>query len=62
MDLGIGDAALAFVGVNGAEERRLAEHVMEKYPDTWRGAWLGMKGARGWAEFLEDRKELECLS
>ena len=62
VDLGIGDAALAFVGVNGAEERRLAEHVMEQYPDTWRGAWLGMKGARGWAEFLEDRKELECLS
>jgi type IV secretion/conjugal transfer VirB4 family ATPase len=53
VDLGLGRAALAFVGVNGAGERRVAERVMKQYPDSWRGEWLRLKGLGAWAEYLD---------
>jgi type IV secretion system protein TrbE len=59
VDLGIGDAALAFVGVNGREERLLAEKVMRQYPDTWRSEWLRLAGASSWADYLESVKEAQ---
>ena len=57
VNLGIGKVALAWVGVNGAEERQIAESVMNRYPDSWRAEWLQLKGLPQWADYylsLED--------
>jgi len=59
VDLGIGPVALAFVGVNGKEERMAAQAVMDEYPDTWRSEWLKVKGQHDWAEYYE-REEHKC--
>jgi type IV secretion system protein VirB4 len=63
VDLGLGKVALSWVGVNGAEERRLVERVMEQHPDSWRAQWLRLKGLPEWAEYLsrleEEHKERE---
>jgi type IV secretion system protein VirB4 len=67
VDLGLGKVALSWVGVNGAEERRLVEHVREQYPDSWREQWLRLKGLSEWAEYLsrleekhKEREEYSC--
>jgi type IV secretion system protein VirB4 len=53
VDLGIGKVALAWVGVNGREERRMAENMMRQFPDTWRVEWLRAKGLSAWANYYE---------
>jgi hypothetical protein len=61
--LGLGKVALSWVGVNGTEERRLVERVMEQHPDSWRAQWLRLKGLPEWADYLsrleEEHKERE---
>src|SRR5262249_42149004 len=54
IDLGLGPAALAFTGVNGAEERALASKVMRSHPETWREEWLRLRRVPEWAQYLED--------
>ena len=61
IDLGLGPAALAFIGINGNEERALAGKVMLEYPETWRAEWLRLRGLPEWAQYLEScpARELE---
>jgi len=53
IDLGIGNVALAWVGVNGREERDIAKAVMDRNPENWRSDWLRLKGLDSWADYLE---------
>lgn len=53
VNLGIGKVALAWVGVNGREERQIVESVMNQFPDTWRTEWLRLKGLPQWAEYFQ---------
>jgi type IV secretion/conjugal transfer VirB4 family ATPase len=53
IDLGIGQVALSYVGVNGREERGIAKTVMDNNPKNWRADWLRLKGLEAWAEYLE---------
>ena len=53
IDLGIGNVALAWVGVNGREERDIAKAVMDRNPENWRSDWLRLKGMDSWADYLE---------
>src|SRR5205807_106719 len=52
VDLGIGKVALAWVGVNGREERQLVETVVDQFPEAWRSEWLKLKGLPQWAEYF----------
>jgi type IV secretion system protein VirB4 len=52
VNLGLGKVALAWVGVNGREERQIAASVMEQYPGTWPSQWLLLKGLPQWADYL----------
>ena len=58
VDLGVGKVALAWVGVNGREERQIVESVMQQYPETWRTEWLRLKGLTNWAEYLNRMEEV----
>jgi len=65
IDLGLGPAALAFTGVNGAEERAHAGKVICTHPETWREEWLRLKRLPEWAQYLEElstEKEMVCVS
>lgn len=53
VNLGLGRVALAWVGVNGAEERQLVQNVMDRYTDSWRTEWLRLKGVPQWADYFE---------
>jgi type IV secretion system protein VirB4 len=53
VDLGVGKVTLAWVGVNGREERRTAENMMRQFPDTWRPEWLRARGLSAWADYFE---------
>jgi type IV secretion system protein VirB4 len=57
VDLGMGTVALAWVAVNGREERQIVQAVIERFPDTWRAEWLRLKGLRGWADYFVDLEE-----
>jgi type IV secretion system protein VirB4 len=57
VDLGVGKVGLAWVGVNGREERKIVESVMEQCPETWRTEWLRLKGLTNWAEYLSRMEE-----
>ncbi len=52
IDLGLGRVALSWVGVNGNEERKTVERVIDEHPNTWRAEWLRLKGLSDWAEYL----------
>jgi type IV secretion system protein VirB4 len=54
ISLGLGKVALAFVGVNGAEQRRKMEMLMETYPDRWQSEWLRARGLADWADYYDD--------
>jgi type IV secretion system protein TrbE len=68
VDLGLGEVALSWVGVNGREERQMVEAVMERFPDSWRSHWLSVKGLPNWAEYLSNLErnaeegEMKCLA
>jgi type IV secretion system protein VirB4 len=57
VDLGMGTVALAWVAVNGWEERQIVQAVIERFPDTWRAEWLRLKGLRHWADYFVDLEE-----
>jgi type IV secretion system protein TrbE len=60
ISLGLGGVALSFVGVNGADQRRAVEKMMETYPRTWQSEWLKTRGLGDWAAYyqeLEAKKE-----
>jgi type IV secretion system protein VirB4 len=67
IDLGIGPVTLSWVGVNGREERQLAEAVIKRYGGSWRAEWLRLKGLELWAEYLEsiagdDEEQVLCAT
>jgi type IV secretion system protein VirB4 len=53
VNLGMGKVALAWVGVNGREERQVVEDVMDRFGDSWRAEWLRLKGLAEWADYFE---------
>lgn len=53
VNLGLGKVALAWVGVNGAEERQLVQNVIDRYPESWRAEWLRLKRIPQWADYFE---------
>jgi type IV secretion system protein VirB4 len=57
ISLGLGKVALSFVGVNGAEERRAVEKLMEAYPDRWQSEWLRARGLEDWATYYEELEQ-----
>jgi type IV secretion system protein VirB4 len=57
VNLGLGKVALAWVGVNGAEERRLVESVMDHFPRSWRTEWLRQKGLPQWADYFQSLED-----
>src|SRR5262249_19433768 len=54
ISLGLGKVALSFVGINGAEERKAVERLMNAYPDRWQSEWLRARGLVDWAAYYED--------
>jgi type IV secretion/conjugal transfer VirB4 family ATPase len=59
ISLGLGAVALAFVGINGREERQRAEKVMETSRERWQAAWLRQRGIPDWAEYYESLLDAE---
>jgi len=62
ISLGLGAVGLAFVGVNGREERQRAEKVMAASGERWQAAWLRLRGIPDWAEYYETLIETERSS
>lgn len=63
VDLGLGKVALAWVGVNGREERQSVESVQEENRDGWRAEWLRRNGLPKWADYLRTlEKEKVCAN
>ncbi len=58
INLGLGPVALAFIGVNGAEERAMARVVREANPGNWQAAWLRHKGVPQWGQYWNDCNNL----
>jgi type IV secretion system protein VirB4 len=54
ISLGLGGVALAFVGVNGQEERDRVDAIIAAHPENWRGCWLREHGLSDWAEWFEE--------
>lgn len=67
ISLGIHNVALAFVGVNGREERQAVEDLIAECPETWQSEWIRARAASlkderlaGWASYYDKlRLELE---
>jgi type IV secretion system protein TrbE len=53
ISLGLGGVALSFVGVNGKQERQIAQELMDQHGMTWQAEWLRRRGLPEWAEYLE---------
>ena len=53
VDLNAGKVALAWVGVNGREERQVVEDLMHRSPENWRYEWLRLKGQAHWAAYFQ---------
>ena len=55
---------LAWLGVNGREDRQIVQSVMDEYPATWRAEWLRLK-VPTWYDYFRDleipKKEEEVL-
>jgi type IV secretion system protein TrbE len=62
INLGLGPVALAFVGVNGAEERAVARKVREANPSNWQAMWLRQKGVPDWAQYYEQQNRIGAFS
>ena len=54
ISLGLGGVALAFVGVNGPDDRKKAEEVMRAHPRTWQAEWLRQRGRSDWADWWRE--------
>lgn len=62
--LGLGPVALAFVGANSAEDRQALADLRARFPDTWPGEWLRIRGRADWADYwhaVNNRKSLEAI-
>src|ERR1700749_4575583 len=57
VDLGVGKVALAWVGINGREERQIAETVMEHFGSEWRAEWLRLRSLDKWADYLRSLEQ-----
>jgi type IV secretion system protein VirB4 len=53
ISLGLGGVSLSFVGVNGKQERQIAEDLMGQYGWAWQAEWLRTRGLPDWADYLE---------
>ena len=53
ISLGLGEVALAFVGVSGREELARVQQFMLQCGDEWQAEWMRSRGLRDWAEFYE---------
>jgi hypothetical protein len=60
ISLGVHNVALSFTGVNGREERRLVEELIDQFPESWPGEWLRLRARtlkddrlKGWADYYE---------
>jgi type IV secretion system protein VirB4 len=64
----IGRVALLWAGINGREERRAVENVMQRYGGQWRAEWLRARGLPLWADHYESlvglpaNEEAECAT
>jgi type IV secretion system protein TrbE len=54
ISLGLGRVALSFVGVNGADQRKAVDKLMEDYPDQWQSEWLKARGLADWATYYQE--------
>ncbi len=52
--LGLGKVSLAFVGVNGREDREAAMRLMEAHGHDWQVEWLKARGVADWADYYSD--------
>jgi len=57
VDMGVGKVALSFVGVNGREERQLADQVRMQFGEHWQSEWLRFRGLPQWADYFQQQKE-----
>jgi type IV secretion system protein TrbE len=55
VDMGVGKVALSFVGVNGREERQLADQIREQFGDQWQSEWLRFRGLDQWADYFRHK-------
>jgi type IV secretion system protein VirB4 len=53
ISLGLGGVSLSFVGVNGKQERQIAEELMSQHGSAWQAKWLRTRGLSDWADYLE---------
>ena len=53
VNFGIGKVALSWVGVNGREERKVVESVINQHADSWRAEWLRLQGLAQWASYYQ---------
>lgn len=53
IDLGIQPLQLAFIGVSGADEVRMAREFEQRHGAQWVSHWLRERGCEGWAPFYE---------
>jgi type IV secretion system protein VirB4 len=53
ISLGLCGVSLSFVGVNGKQERQIAEDLMDQYGSAWQAEWLRTRGLPDWADYLE---------
>jgi type IV secretion system protein VirB4 len=64
IDLDCGPVLLSAVGVEGADERRAMQLLIDRGGHNWRSAWLRRRGLRDWAQYLEEierREEALCV-
>jgi len=54
IELGLGQVALSFVGVNGPEERKRVEDLVGAFPRTWQAEWLRQRGRADWADWWRE--------
>jgi type IV secretion system protein TrbE len=53
ISLGLGEVALAFLGVNGDAKRNALRELIEAYPDNWQSKWLTACGLEDWAKYYD---------
>ena len=56
IDLGVGPAALAFVGAASAEDLRAARALEATHGDDWPAVWLHARGLSDWADLWRNTK------
>lgn len=57
ISLGLGGVSLAFIGVNGREERQRVTDVMDQHGVEWQSEWLKVQGLHEWAAYHEGLRQ-----